>query len=157
MCTCSFSLVDKELAGCLHSESCGQWLHVQVETSDKWDSSGLGTGTGDVWHLCQGHGQWDWHTLSKFRKTPQWLMPWRKRCHPEGPWQAGEMNFMKFNKAECKILQVRQGNPKHKYWFCTFLKYKYHKYMCLCAYIYIYTYVVFYSTVDGMLHKNMWN
>ena len=24
-------------------------------------------------------------------------------------------NFMKFNKATCKVLQLAQGNPKHKY------------------------------------------
>jgi len=28
--------VDKELAGWVHSNSCGQWLNVQVETSDEW-------------------------------------------------------------------------------------------------------------------------
>jgi len=37
--------VDKEFAGQLHSKSCGQWLDVQVETSDEWCSSGVGTGT----------------------------------------------------------------------------------------------------------------
>ncbi|GAB0179363.1 mitochondrial enolase superfamily member 1 [Grus japonensis] len=34
-------------------KSCGQWLNVQVETSDEWHSSGIGTGTGTVQHLCQ--------------------------------------------------------------------------------------------------------
>ena len=24
-------------------------------------------------------------------------------------------NFMKFNKAKCKVLHMGQGNPKHKY------------------------------------------
>ncbi|XP_075277259.1 glycerol-3-phosphate acyltransferase 3 isoform X1 [Opisthocomus hoazin] len=32
-------LVDKELAGWLHSKCCGQQLDVQVETNDKWHSS----------------------------------------------------------------------------------------------------------------------
>ncbi|KAM9655077.1 uncharacterized protein ACIBXB_008240 [Morphnus guianensis] len=27
----------------------------------------------------------------------------------------GGLNFMKFNKAKCKVLHVGQGNPKHKY------------------------------------------
>jgi len=36
----------KELAGWSHSGSCGQWLSVQVETSDKWRSSGISAGTG---------------------------------------------------------------------------------------------------------------
>ncbi|GAB0188273.1 hypothetical protein GRJ2_001292600 [Grus japonensis] len=33
--------VDKELAGQSHSKSCSQRLDVQVETSDKWHSSGV--------------------------------------------------------------------------------------------------------------------
>ncbi|GAB0177329.1 mitochondrial enolase superfamily member 1 [Grus japonensis] len=45
------------LDGC--TQSCGQQLNVQVENSDKWHSSGAGTGTGTVQHLCQRHGQWD--------------------------------------------------------------------------------------------------
>jgi len=40
--------VDKELAEQLHSKSCGQRLTVQVETSDKWCSSGASIGTGTV-------------------------------------------------------------------------------------------------------------
>ncbi|GAB0183263.1 hypothetical protein GRJ2_000791600 [Grus japonensis] len=41
-------LVDKELAGWSHPKSRSQWLNVQVETSDKWCSSGAGIGTGTV-------------------------------------------------------------------------------------------------------------
>lgn len=37
------ALIDKKLAGWLHSESCGQWLDVPVKTSDEWCSSGAGT------------------------------------------------------------------------------------------------------------------
>jgi len=40
--------VDKELAGWSHSKSCGQWLDVQVKTSDEWLSSEFGIGTGTV-------------------------------------------------------------------------------------------------------------
>ena len=36
--------LDKELARCTHSKSCSQWLDVQVETSDEWCASGVGTG-----------------------------------------------------------------------------------------------------------------
>ena len=36
--------VNKELAGWLHSKCRGQWLNVQVETSDEWHSSGVGIG-----------------------------------------------------------------------------------------------------------------
>jgi len=41
-------LVDRELTGWSHSMSCGLWLDVQVETSDKWCSSGVGIGIGVV-------------------------------------------------------------------------------------------------------------
>ncbi|GAB0193470.1 mitochondrial enolase superfamily member 1 [Grus japonensis] len=34
-------------------------LNVQVENSDEWCSSGIGTGTSTVQHLCWRHGQWD--------------------------------------------------------------------------------------------------
>ena len=27
----------------------------------------------------------------------------------------GRANFMKFNKAKCKVLHMGRGNPKHKY------------------------------------------
>jgi len=37
--------VDKEQAEWSHSESCDQQLNIQVETSDKWLSSGIGVGT----------------------------------------------------------------------------------------------------------------
>ena len=36
--------VDKELAGWSHSKSCGQWLHVQVQSSDEWRPQGSGLG-----------------------------------------------------------------------------------------------------------------
>lgn len=41
-------LLDKELAGWLYSESCGQELNVQVEMSDEWPSSGIGVWTGVI-------------------------------------------------------------------------------------------------------------
>ncbi|KAM9662778.1 uncharacterized protein ACIBXB_015380 [Morphnus guianensis] len=41
------------LAGRSYSRSCGQWLHVQVETSHEWHSSGAGIGTGTVSRLCR--------------------------------------------------------------------------------------------------------
>jgi len=40
--------VDKELAGWSHSRSCSQWLDDQVEASDKWCFTGVGTGNGAV-------------------------------------------------------------------------------------------------------------
>ena len=41
-------LVDKELAVWLQTKSCGQWLNVQLETSDEWHSLGVGIGTSTV-------------------------------------------------------------------------------------------------------------
>jgi len=38
----------KELAQWTHSKSCSQWLDVQVETSDEWCASGVGTGASAV-------------------------------------------------------------------------------------------------------------
>lgn len=40
--------MDKALAGGSHSESCGQWLNVQVKSSDKCCSSEVGIGTTTV-------------------------------------------------------------------------------------------------------------
>ena len=37
-----------EIGWILHSESCGQQLDVQVETSDEWCSSGVGIVTSAV-------------------------------------------------------------------------------------------------------------
>ena len=37
--------LDKGLAGGSHSESCGQWLNVQVEAGDEWHSSGINVET----------------------------------------------------------------------------------------------------------------
>jgi len=45
------------LDGCCHKQL-GQWLHIQVKTSDEWHSSGVSVGTGAVLHLWR-HGQWD--------------------------------------------------------------------------------------------------
>jgi len=40
--------VGEDLAGWSHSKTCSPWLHVQVETSDEWCSSGVSTGMGGV-------------------------------------------------------------------------------------------------------------
>lgn len=40
-----------------HSEGCGQWFNVQVESSGEWCPSGVATGTRAAQHLCQWHAQ----------------------------------------------------------------------------------------------------
>lgn len=62
-----------------HRKSCSQQLDVQVKTSDKWHSSGVGIGSTFFWHLCWWHGQWDW--------VPQQVCQWHQDvwCH----WYAG--------------------------------------------------------------------
>ncbi|GAB0185946.1 mitochondrial enolase superfamily member 1 [Grus japonensis] len=111
------TLVDKELAGWSHSKSCGQRFNVQVENSDEWHPSGVGTGTSTVQHLCQRHGQWDRVHPQQVCRRHQAVWCGRhaggKGCHPEGPGQAGEVG-------PCKPHEVQQGqvqgpNPKHDY------------------------------------------
>lgn len=40
--------MDKELAGWSPPKTCGQWLDIQVETSEEWCCSGVGIGAGAV-------------------------------------------------------------------------------------------------------------
>ena len=42
------TIMDKELAGWLHSQSCSQQHNVQVETGDEWSSSGFGASSGVI-------------------------------------------------------------------------------------------------------------
>ncbi|GAB0202696.1 mitochondrial enolase superfamily member 1 [Grus japonensis] len=68
---------------------CGQRLNVQVENGDEWRSSGVGTGTGTVQHLCRRHGQWDGVHPQQVCRRHQAVWCGRhtggKGCHPEGP------------------------------------------------------------------------
>ncbi|GAB0181993.1 cAMP-dependent protein kinase inhibitor alpha [Grus japonensis] len=105
--------VDKELAGRLYSESCSQWLNVQVETSDKWrssDPSVLGPALFNIFVSDMDSGIKC--TLSKFAADTK-LCGAVNRGTLTGRW--GHANLMKFNKAKCKVLHMGQGNPKHNY------------------------------------------
>ncbi|GAB0179898.1 triadin [Grus japonensis] len=114
--------VDKELAGWLHSKSCGQQLSVQVENSDS------------VVFLRGRY--WDQHCLTSYRRHGQ-----RGQVHPQqvcrqhqAVWWVDTLegrnaiqrdldrlqrwaraNCMKINKAKCKVLHVGRRNPKHNY------------------------------------------
>jgi len=48
--------LDKEFIGWLYSELWSA-VSVQVETGDEWHSSGIGAGTGVIYHFCRW--QWD--------------------------------------------------------------------------------------------------
>ena len=98
--------VDKELAGWSRSKSCGQWLDVQVETSDEWCSSGVSMGTSAVQYLCRqhGHGHWVHPQQVCQRHQAVWCRGHTggKGCHPEGPGQASEVG-------PCEPHEVQQG------------------------------------------------
>jgi len=114
--------VDKELAGWSHSKSWGQQLDVQVETSGEWCSSGVSIGTtlfnifvsemdsgiecipsnfASDTKLCRAVNTLEGRNA--IQRDPDRL----KRCPC--------VSFVKFNKANCKVLHVGRGNPKHKY------------------------------------------
>ncbi|GAB0205336.1 mitochondrial enolase superfamily member 1 [Grus japonensis] len=115
-------LVDKELAGWLHSKSCGQQLSVQVENGDKWRSSGVGTGTGTVQHLFGNVDNGIGCTLSKFADdtklcgvvdTLEGRDAIQRDLDRIERW--ARANCMKFNKAKCKVLHMGRRNPKPSY------------------------------------------
>jgi len=109
--------VEKELAGWAHSKTCGQQLNVQVDTSDKWRSSGVGTGTSGVNIFVSDVDSGIKCSLSKFAV---WCSrhAGEKGCHLEGPGQAGEVGPCEpheLQQGHCKVLHMGQGNPKHGY------------------------------------------
>lgn len=89
--------LDKELFGWPHSNSCGQWLNIQVEISDHWCSSGVGTGTGSVKYLCRQRGWWDWvHSANSPNDTKlSGAIDTLEGKH------GIQRDLMKFNKASC--------------------------------------------------------
>lgn len=68
-------------------------VDAQAETSDEWHSSGVGTGTGSVKHLCAHHGKWDKvfkkaaETSESFQMTVSsvmWSTGWREEMQSRG-------------------------------------------------------------------------
>jgi len=115
--------VHKELAGWSHSKSrCSKRLNVQVETSGKWSSSGVGIGTG-LSNIFVGDMDSGFEcTLRKFADNIKLcgavnMLEGRDSIQrdPDRLERWACVNFMKFNTAKCKVLHMGQGNPKHKY------------------------------------------
>ncbi|GAB0204762.1 mitochondrial enolase superfamily member 1 [Grus japonensis] len=106
-----------------HSKSCSQWLDVQVEISDEWDSQGLvlrpalsNIFVGDIDSGIEC-------TLSKFADDSK-LRSVVDKVEGRDAIQGNidklvekwaRVNHMKFNKAKCKVLHMGQCNPKHNY------------------------------------------
>ena len=113
--------VDKELAGWPHLKSCSQWLIIQVETSNEWCQgyvfrcdgliSSLVTWTvgltvpSEVWRWHQA--EWcSWYSIEGRDSIQRDLLGLER-------WACA--NLMKFNKTNCKVMHLIQGNLKHQY------------------------------------------
>ncbi|PKU29513.1 rna-directed dna polymerase from mobile element jockey-like [Limosa lapponica baueri] len=112
--------MDKELAGWPHSKGRGQWLDVQVVTSDEWCSSEVSTGTGAIQHLCGDVDRGIECTLRNFAdktKLCGMVNMLEGRCAIQRDLDILErwayVNLMKFNKAKCKVLHPGCTNPRH--------------------------------------------
>lgn len=53
------------------AQSFWTWLNVQMETGDKWCSSGVNIGTTTVWYFHQWDRQWYWLHLQKIYQPQQ--------------------------------------------------------------------------------------
>jgi len=113
--------VEKELAGWSQSKSCGQWVDVQVEISDKQHSSGVSMGP-VPFHIFVGDMDSGIEcTISKFANAtkPRGAVDIvegrdaiKRALDRLERWACA--NLMKFNKAKCKALNMDLGNPKNK-------------------------------------------
>jgi len=112
-------LLDKELAGWLHSKSCNQQPDIRVETSDEWRPSGVGTGMGAVNIFGSVMDSGTECTLSKFADDTKLcgvvdMLEGRDAIQRDldrlERWACE--NLMKFNKAKCKLLHLGQSQAQ---------------------------------------------
>jgi len=108
------------LAGWSRSKSCSKWLNVQVETSDEWHSSGVGTRQTALFNIFVDHmDSGTERTLSKFTDDTKLcgviskliISPTLKgrndiQRNAESLERWTCVNLMKFNKAKCKVPHV---------------------------------------------------
>lgn len=102
-----YPLVDKELAGWMHSKGYDQQLDVQEESREGWASSGVSTGSvlfdafvrdrdqAHPRHVCQHHrAVWCCHTGGKGSTGTLTGL------------RGGSVRTSKFNTAECEVLHL---------------------------------------------------
>jgi len=109
--------VDEQSVGQSHPECTGQWLNVQMEISDKWCPSRVILGQVLFNNLINDINSGIECTLSKFTDrtklsgvvdTPGGLDAIQRNLDKLKKWTS--VNFMRFNKAKCKVLLTCQGN-----------------------------------------------
>ena len=99
-----------------HTQSCGHWLNVQVETSDEWCSSGsvLGPGLFNIFVGDMGSGIECTHIkfadntkLSDAVDTLEGRDVIHRDLERLERWAC--VNLVRSNKAKCKVLHMRVG------------------------------------------------
>jgi len=98
----------------LHLKSSGQWLNIQMETSDKWCPSGVHTGTSTFYIFINDTDSGIECALGKFAAdTPERQDAIQRDPDKLERWAC--MNLMRFSKAKCKVLHLGWGNLWYQY------------------------------------------